>query len=108
MRSPRFLDLQRKPRLLARGASGSLGTGSGVGESDGTTADGACAASSGAAERMSAQVSTLAAKMTASGPHKRRAVCIPPASGFFDVAHDVLRRSWRRTFLRAVDKYPLN
>src|SRR5947209_1152851 len=57
---------------------------------------------------MLAKVGALAAKMTASGPHKRRGVCIPPASRFFDSTHDVLRRSWRRTVQRTVDENPLD
>src|SRR6266852_6257580 len=88
--------------------SGSLGTGSGVGESDGTSADWTCGASAGAALRMAAQVGALTAKVTASSPDEGRGVRVPAASGFFEPVHDVFGRSWRRAVQCAMDQNPLH
>src|SRR5712692_10561521 len=89
-------------------ATGSLGTGSGVGEGDGTSADWTRCASTGPSLRMAAQVGALTAKVTAAGPNERRGVCVPAASGFFEPVHDVFRRSWRRAVQCAVDENPLD
>jgi len=60
-------------------------------ESDRATADRTCGASTGATQRMTAQISALAASVTATAPDKGRRVRVPTASGGLEPVHDVLR-----------------
>jgi hypothetical protein len=83
-------------RSALRYLLGHLAQGPLIGKSEGTAADGPCGASTGAAERMAAQVGALAATTALACPDKRRGIRVPAASGFFDPANDVLWGGWCR------------
>src|SRR5712691_11643493 len=107
--SERVDQVRRAAALLAVArTSGSRGTGSGVGKSDWTSADGASGAGTGATQRMAAEIGALTAQVTTSAPLKGRRIGVPAASGLFEPVHDVLRRSGRRAIQRAVADNPLH